>query len=206
MENASKALIMAASALIGVMIISIAVVLFRSFGSSGKSIISQIEESQLTEFNNFYMKYYGTTNTSVEKANGGIEEIQLPILITAHDIITLANSARQNNINYEIENLGASGGIAYNAASYYVQIDLKGKTNLEYKVKDENFKNSFLKTESLIDATEDGKTVKITKYFKVVEHKISDITKRVMYMKFEELTPQEYSKYYNKIMNRNIEL
>jgi len=56
MENASKALIMAASILIGVMIISVGVALFNSFGGFSKDIMTGIEETQVAEFNTQFLK------------------------------------------------------------------------------------------------------------------------------------------------------
>ena len=57
MENASKALIMAASVLIGVVISSLAVDLFSSFSGSANEIAGQIEEGQLQQFNNQFTSY-----------------------------------------------------------------------------------------------------------------------------------------------------
>ena len=47
MENASKALIMAASVLLGVMIISVGVVLFESFSGFAKDTTDKIEEARI---------------------------------------------------------------------------------------------------------------------------------------------------------------
>ena len=44
MENASKALLMVASVLLGLMIISVGVALFNSFGGSSASIMNKIEK------------------------------------------------------------------------------------------------------------------------------------------------------------------
>lgn len=61
MENASKALIMAATGLLGLMIISVAVTLFNIFSDLGKDTIEKVENTRITEWNNTYLKYYGTT-------------------------------------------------------------------------------------------------------------------------------------------------
>jgi amino acid permease len=50
MENASRALLIAASVLVGVMIVSVGVVLFSSFGNSSKDIIAKLEQNKTDEF------------------------------------------------------------------------------------------------------------------------------------------------------------
>ncbi len=83
MENASKALIMAAGILIGVLILTLAVFLFTDFGATSQGIYSQMEERQLTEYNTQYTVYAGRTD------------------ITIYDIISLANLAQENNQTYK---------------------------------------------------------------------------------------------------------
>ena len=78
MENASKALIMAGTILISVMVLSTAVMLVRMFGNFGNETAEKLEEHKLNEFNNQFIKFVNTK-------------------VTAHDIITLANLADQNN-------------------------------------------------------------------------------------------------------------
>ena len=105
MENASKALILAASVLLGLMIISVGVVLFHSFGGTGNSIMSQIEDNKIQEFNNQFLKYYG-----------------LPTGISIHDIITIANNAKNFN-----ETNGIDTYAGYSDKSLYIQVDFKDK-------------------------------------------------------------------------------
>ena len=93
MENASKALIIAGSFLIGMIVLSIAVVLFSSFGNTGSQIMDKIEEAQLTQWNNILLKYYG--NVSGKAADGS--DVFHPIVITAHDIISIASFAQETN-------------------------------------------------------------------------------------------------------------
>ena len=59
MENASKALIMAAGVLIGVLILSLAAFLFLDFGATSESVYSQMESQQLTQYNAQYTVYSG---------------------------------------------------------------------------------------------------------------------------------------------------
>ena len=82
MENASKALIMAAGILIGILIITLGVYLFVSFGVQSKELYKEIESNQLTQYNAQYSIYDGRTD------------------ITIYDIITLTNKAKQNNHDY----------------------------------------------------------------------------------------------------------
>lgn len=67
MENASKALIMAATMLLGLMIVSVGVALFQSFSDLGKDTIQKVENYKISEWNNTYLKYYGTTEVETAK-------------------------------------------------------------------------------------------------------------------------------------------
>jgi len=129
-ENASKALIMAAEILIGVMIIAAGVYLFNMLADYSSDKYEKIESAQIAEFNAQFLKYYG------EDQNGN------PVECTIHDIVSLANLAQKNNLQYElIEELTGSGGsIRFSKRpnvtlnnSLYVQIDLDSIRNLELK-------------------------------------------------------------------------
>ena len=169
MENASKALIMAASILVGVMIISIGVALFNSFSEFSRSTVQKVEDAKIAEWNNNYLKYYG----SYTDDNGKVR----PIQVTAHDIVSIANNAKQNNINYEFETKQNS-----DENSYYLQVIVENNKNFEFATDEE--KNKFLKENSLIQNS-DGKTYE-TKYYMCTACNISKITKKVNYIKFEE--------------------
>jgi len=83
MENASKALLMAAGVLIGILVLSLAVYLFISFGASAREVNNRIEESKLTQFNAQFNVYEGRTD------------------VTIYDIISLGNLAKENNEYYK---------------------------------------------------------------------------------------------------------
>lgn len=83
MENASKALIMAAGVLIGILILSLAVFLFTDFGAKSKAIYTQIESNQLTQYNSQYTIYDGRND------------------VTIYEIVSIANLAQENNKKYE---------------------------------------------------------------------------------------------------------
>lgn len=175
MENASKALIMAATVLLGVMIISVGVALFNSFSEFGRDTLEKAEEKKIAEWNNNFLKYYGNVMTE--------EDTELkPIKVTAHDIVSLANLAKQNNENYELT-VANSG----NETTYYVQVIVKNVSN-NFETFSDDKKNEFLKSNSLKETKNiDGEVIETEpKYFKCSEPpKISEVTKRVMCIKFE---------------------
>lgn len=82
MENASKALLMAAGVLIGILILSLAVYLFVSFGSSSAEIHKQQEEQQIGQFNSQFLSYEGKE-------------------CTIYDVVSVANLATESNRYYE---------------------------------------------------------------------------------------------------------
>lgn len=160
MENASKALLMAAGVLVGVLIISVGVALFNSFAGSSKNIITKLEEKDISEFNNNFLKYYG-------------ENIE----VTAHDVITIANTAKQSNKEQELENM-----TSYNDNSNYIQIQVKNDTNFEKKTESDYI--DFIKKNMLM-ADENGNLTK-TKLFKCTKVVTSTVTGRVIFVKIEE--------------------
>lgn len=175
MENASKALIMAAEILIGVMIISIGVYLFNVMGQYSSETTSQMEDTQIAQFNNQFLKYYGT----ITGDTGQIENIK----VTIHDIVGLANLARQSNERY-----GFTEAEPISDSSYYIQIDLKiGHTtyrNLEMKTQDELVE--IIKNNDIIINNNNSDNKTQTKYFYCNECTLGKNTKTVNYMNFVE--------------------
>ena len=108
MENASKALVMAAGILIGVLIISLAVYLFVDFGTTSAQIHQQTEERQITEFNSKFASY--------EEKEG----------LTIYDVVTVAGYAYENNKYYE------------NAEEYKITVILSGIEIQDYTQKQRN--------------------------------------------------------------------
>ena len=99
MENASKALIMAAAVLIGVMIISLAVYLFLYFGSYAEGVENQNNENQISQFNSQFLSYQGKEG------------------LTIYDVISIANMAKDYNAEngfYDTNDLG------------YIQVSVPG--------------------------------------------------------------------------------
>lgn len=113
MENASKALLMAATVLVGVLILSIGVYLFSIFGDFSSETAKQIEKKKISEFNAQFYKYLGQKECR------------------AHDIVTVANLANENNKNNEYTDLDRNTG------AYYIKVivdgeSYEGKTNDTY--------------------------------------------------------------------------
>lgn len=169
MENASKALIMAASILVGIMVISVGVAIFQIFSDFSQETVQKIEEKQLAEFNNQFYKYYGYIEGK-------------RIIVTAHDIVTVGNLAKQNNIKYDLQNeTGAKDH------TNYIQVRLKvgSKTYTNFEKQSETIFNDFLQTYSLVE-DEEGKLTK-QKEFICTEIRQSAASKRVIYIAFEEV-------------------
>lgn len=101
MENASTALIIAATILVGVLIISTGVYLFTHFGENTKEINKRMEQAQIDQINVQFTKYAGVTTCS------------------AHDIVSIANLAKQ----YNTEN-GFTSPVT-EEGSYYIQVSIK---------------------------------------------------------------------------------
>lgn len=110
MENASKALLMAAGVLIGILILSLAVYLFVSFGSTSQQIHERNEENQMNEFNSKFTSYIGKNN------------------ITIYDVITVANLATENNKKYEFDKRSFNNEPS---SDYYIYVKFKN-SNIEY--------------------------------------------------------------------------
>lgn len=176
MENVSKALIMAAEILIGVMIISAGVYLFNTFGSYSADTSKKIEQAQIDTFNNQFLKYYGSITKYDETKKKDVVE---PVKCTIHDIVNLSNLAKKNNTELGLEN---ESGYANNTR--YIQIDIKGIKNLEKK-KEEQL-TELIKENDLVKDKNSNLQVE-TKYYKCTEAKINENTKYVNYMKFEEI-------------------
>ncbi len=191
MENASKALLMSASILIGVLILSLAAYLFYVYGQYSADTVSKMEERKITEFNNQFLKYYGTT--IIEDTASG-KNIEQPILCTAHDIISLSNIAKQNNENLGITDLGT-----YNENTRYVQIDILKPRMYNVELASDKAKTTFIQNNDLVDVIKGNslETSLQTKYFKCVNVEISNVTKRVNHVVFIELTEEEYKKLTN---------
>ena len=123
MENASKALIMAAGVLIGILVLSLGVYLFTSFGNTSAQIQAENEANELNKFNSQFTVYQDRTD------------------LTIYDILTVANYASENNKYYSLDSKNRG-----NKSTFYVGVKLDGKYIEELNTKDqtnkiENFTN-----------------------------------------------------------------
>jgi len=98
MENASKALIIAGEVLIAILVLSLVGVLIVRFGKFSSETNSKLAENELNSFNN---KFYGVSGR---------------INITADEIASLLNFAKQNNDSYDIDLINSQN------AEYYVDV------------------------------------------------------------------------------------
>lgn len=161
MENASKALLMAGGVLLGIMVLSLGVLLFASFGGTSSQIHDNIEENQTTQFNSQFTSYEGKDN------------------VTIHDVVSMAKLATQNNQNYEFTHRAAAdvtGNDRYiSVLCNNISIELgynETQTAEQRKNQMEAHFNDLISNElSLVNA--DG----LPKYD--VQVQISDVTKRV---------------------------
>lgn len=179
MENASKALIMAAEVLIGVMILGVGVYLFNMFASYSSENYEKIEATQIAEFNAQFLIFYG------EDKDGK------PIECTIHNIVSLANLAQKNNIEHELVDEKILGGnISYQKKTWvttdnslYVQIDLGSIKNLELKSNNDLIK--LMKENDLTNSATGEKTEQ--KLYKCTVCEPRGSGKRINYVKFVEV-------------------
>lgn len=114
MENASKALLMAAGVLIGVVILSLAAYLFVTFSSSADDVKSEIANNQLNKFNSQFLAYEQRED------------------LTVYDILTAVNLAENNNKYYQLE----PGDTNY--ITVKVDNSVVNSTDIEKKIKPES--------------------------------------------------------------------
>lgn len=113
MENASKALLMAAGVLMTVLVLTLGLYLYASFSDSSKQMQDKISEANLDEFNNQFLSYTG-------------------INPTIYDILNLVNLADDCNEryeytatdNYHIEIIVGGSKMNNNLTSEKIQLEL----------------------------------------------------------------------------------
>lgn len=115
MENASKALLMTTSVLIAIMVIGIATYVFNIFGTFAKNKEEDLYNKQIGVFNAQFVKYET------------MEDINI------HDIITVANYAKNYNETY-----------AEGKPDLYVHVNIDGKA-IDLQNKDVDYKNNLIR-------------------------------------------------------------
>ena len=134
MENASKALLMAAGVLIGVLILSLAVYLFVSFGITSAELHKLNEENDIHEFNIQFTQYEGKSD------------------VTIYDVVTVAGLARNNNEYYGYNDNEDS----QNENNYYITVNLLGKQNDLQRTDKKDVINQLLTNEMLTTNNDDS--------------------------------------------------
>lgn len=160
MENASKALIMAASVLVGVMLFSLIVFLFNTFGSYSENAMNELNTRQLAEFNNQFFKYQTGADGSIT-------------ISKVHDLISVANLAKQNNENY-----GYDSSTYRSNSNYYIQVTVPGYSNFEKQSEQKYIE--YIKNNLYTDRT--NTTIK---QYVCKSIQINPNNKRVNYISFE---------------------
>lgn len=182
MENASKALLLIAEVLVGIMIISIGVYLFNEFASYSAQTTAQIEDRQIAQFNQQFLNYTGSVTTT--DSDGNVYHGARPC--TIHDIVGLANLAKQTNINNGFEE-GYTERHDSNSTdnSAYIQIKFKSSrtgttiNNLEAYTSSEI--TELIKANDIDDSTGD------ILYFQCSDYYIGTNVKTINYMYFTDL-------------------
>lgn len=110
MENVSKALIIAGEVLIAVLVLSLAMVVIVKFGKFSANTNKRLFENELNDFNNKFYAFNGRIN------------------ITADEIASLINYAKENNDLHEVDLTNKQ------KAEYYVDVKI---------LRDGNYNGSF---------------------------------------------------------------
>ena len=134
MENASKALLMAAGVLVGILILTLAVYLFTTFGATSAELHDLNQQSQIDKFNIQFTQYEGKSD------------------VTIYDVITVANLASDNNKYYGLVNPDEN--------NYYIRLHLerkKGSDRYYLERASQESLNELLQEEMLIANTDDSK-------------------------------------------------
>ena len=160
MENATKALLITAGVLIGVLILSFGTYLYYSLSSYLDENQIQIERNELNKFNVKFTKYVNYS--------GNDKQFDLSI----HDVVTAANIAYENNRYYNLDSSNAG-----NTNTLYVEVKVQldgGKIKLEEELKNKS-------VEDIINKNVDTK-------FKCTNENIkySTVTGRVYSITFEK--------------------
>lgn len=161
MENAARALTMAAGVLIGIMIISIAVYLFTSLGNTSSEIYSKVEQTKIDKFNSQFLKYYRLDTC------------------TAHDIVSIANLAKNSNEYYELEEGSELNYYVNVIVEDYIDNNGSATTELNFEKLDDAKYTEFIQNNS----TNEEKSE--IKYFTCTGISQSNITGRVYQITFK---------------------
>lgn len=195
MENASKALIMAAGVLLGVMIISFAVYLFSTFGSYSSDVYTQMEATRMEAFNSQFTKFYGTEQRENPYDTNSDKYYNGPILCTVQDVVTIAKLARDSNSKYGVYEDNPNY-ISTNENDMYITVNLlseprKGK-NIENWTG--NQFTDLIKNNTFVD----GSTSNI-KYYYITSIEYMNVTDDLQRVREINIDVVDVNKYLQKI-------
>ena len=168
MENAVQALLIVAGVLIGVMILSLGVSLYSSLNQYVEQSQQEIIDREVQQFNEQFFKYINWDGVSRE---GGSPKVDF--VLTIQDVVTAANAARNNNLEY-----GLDVSEATNVNNYYVTVNIETQANLENTIDSNSVK---ILQDGFMDNTQ------YTCSYDDIE--ISPTTGRVKEVNFEVATP-----------------
>lgn len=195
MENASKALIMAAGVLLGVMIISFAVYLFSTFGSYSNDVYMQMEATRMEAFNSQFTKFYGTEQRENPYDTNSDKYYNGPILCTVQDVVTIAKLARDSNAKYGVYE-DDTNYTSTNENDMYITVNL-----LSEMKKGKNIENwtgnqftDLIKNNTFVD----GSTSNI-KYYYVTSIKYMNVTDDLQRVREINIDVLDVNKYLQKI-------
>lgn len=166
MENATKAMLIAAGMFIAVMILLLAGTLFASMSAYVETSQEEIRFNDLNAFNTKFLKYNGRTD------------------LTIHDVVTVANLANENNLSYNImteEQINACRG---NQSTTYVAVYLdlatsEGEISIEANINKQDDTNKYEMSKLLNEYLKNR--------FECKEILLSEVTGRVYKITFKKV-------------------
>lgn len=167
MENASKALIMAGTMLIGLLLLALFVWFFSSASGMRSKYTEHINDIRVSEFNAKFLKYAVTADTYGPDGRN---------YVTIHDIVSLARYA--NEYNQDFEN---------HEVSNYIIITLQNYGDITKTSNDPDKDYDNVIKENLTTLNNDNEVV-IKKFVLAGEVEYNNETGRIKQMDFVELT------------------
>ncbi len=132
MENATKALLIAGSVLIAIIIISVLVITFQKTGNVSRTYSQTVDQEQITIFNSNFTKYVGQD-------------------LTIHEVVTIYNFAQNNNVKK------VNCSTIYNEQSIKDEMDFQNEKNKMhvYTIKVNDYLDGYISSVSFTQRTED---------------------------------------------------
>ncbi len=152
MENATKALLIAAAVLMGIMVITLGVTLYVSIMNQVVATREEMEANAIYKFNTQFLNY------------------ETPDTVTFQDVISAASLAYQSNSQYTFDTASL-----HNGNDFYVSVLADVKITQDGSYSQKNIENIVGNAKDLADLLSYNFDVK----YKCTSIKISDSTKRV---------------------------